>query len=309
MAIKALAIESKQISAVGYWRCFEPLRMVQRLSNGNIDITFASEVTQAALYGYDVLIMFRPHEQIHLRLIETAKEIGLKVILDIDDDVWHLDPGHPLYLQYIDQASFFYNIYSLADHVWASTPQLQYATDSVDRGVVVYNAINPNTLPNKPKKLNEIVSWRGKWVQHGDLEYGKEQFEQVKTKYRWLFWGHVPAYDLNGVYFNAIQYANGVFEYFKAIQKSPSTMLWKPLKPGLFNDAKSNIALIEATMLGGVCVTNYAGSPMWETALLNFPDSESIFLKTWEDSVELIHDQYNIAIETEKRINSIMSIL
>lgn len=85
--------------------------------------------------------------------------------------------------------------------------------------------------------------------------------------------------------------------------------MWKPLTVNAFNDCKSNIAWIEATMAGGVCVTNYAGKGGWADSLPDFTDDPELVRDTWELSKEVILEHYNLLKVNEARFESILKVL
>jgi hypothetical protein len=81
--------------------------------------------------------------------------------------------------------------------------------------------------------------------------------------------------------------------------------MWKPLLPSVFNDGKSNIAWLEATMGGGACVTNYAGKSGWETCLPDFDFTESVIHDAWRASCEKILNDHNLYDQARVRYDSL----
>jgi hypothetical protein len=78
--------------------------------------------------------------------------------------------------------------------------------------------------------------------------------------------------------------------------------------PCLFNDAKSNIAWIEATVSGGICLTNYAGKTAWENAVSEMPTYDEAVV-IWEKSKERILKDFNLIEGAKLRAASIERLL
>jgi hypothetical protein len=85
--------------------------------------------------------------------------------------------------------------------------------------------------------------------------------------------------------------------------------MWKPLQDNQFNDSKSNIAWIEATLAGAVCVTNYAHKPGWEWAIDHFTDNTDFIASQWAASKEAIIKHFNLLTVNEVRYNHILKVL
>lgn len=86
-------------------------------------------------------------------------------------------------------------------------------------------------------------------------------------------------------------------------------IMWKPLEDNEFNAAKSNIAWIEATMSGGICVTNFAGRSGWEMAVDKFTDNPDFIASQWEASRDWILKYYNLHMVNELRYQHILKVL
>jgi hypothetical protein len=84
--------------------------------------------------------------------------------------------------------------------------------------------------------------------------------------------------------------------------------IWKPLTDCAFNDHKSNINLLVATIGGGYCITNYAGRPGWEFAsseVLPYPEA----CELWRAAKDDIIKRYNLADTARMRAESIFRLV
>jgi hypothetical protein len=153
-----------------------------------------------------------------------------------------------------------------------------------------------------------LAAWRGSATQVADIRGWEAtiKYIEVREKYTWIFAGYAP--DLPHA--QNVRFQRGVspLAYFLNLKQGLANVFWKPLQENLFNDAKSNIAMLEAAMSGGVCVTNYAGKPGWEFALPEFPNEEETREQFYEVRQAIV-ENYNLFDVTEKRFQSIVNIV
>lgn len=306
-------IDQPRLTGVTWWRNIRPLSCLQK-KHTNLQIKFATEdATVFDLMNTDLVVMFRPITAKSLQFIEGIKShpFNLKVILDIDDNLWRLPPGHPAEADYMEAAQTIRKIYALADGVWCSTEPLLYFTDSLDgRGAVVQNAVLESDLPEKPSPYKGVVCWRGGPEQQADIcsPEAVAQFEENKDRYRqWFFWGWHPG-QMRAANAKQIKRVDPI-QYISELPRSGFNLMWKPLQVNEFNDAKSNIAWIEATIAGGVCVTNYATRPGWEWAIDKFTDNPDFIASQWAASREAIIQHYNLEKVNQIRYNHVLKVL
>ena len=307
--IKIIVIDDIALDGVGWWRNSEPFTMLDKLYGQHLDIIQATEAVDIRLLKTaDVVVRFRPASKGSLDFLQMCKELGLKIILDIDDNLWKVPIGHPIFLDAMDFGKLLNEIYGLADRVWCSTDALRYQVGDLDKCEVMQNAILPGDMPEHPAKWTASAMWRGNDKQVGDL-YRPETvawFAANQEKYKWTFSGYVPDYPFKGeIRFQKRQHP---LAYFLGLKKSRINVMWKPLSVNEFNDGKSNIALLEAAMAGGCCVTNYAGRLGWETALPEFPDEAAALAQFYIAREEIVKN-YNLREVTERRFQSIINLL
>jgi len=261
----------------------------------------------------DLVIMFRPITPKSLQFIENCKSklLNIKVILDIDDNLWRLPPGHPAEADYNEAAQTIRKIYSLADGIWCSTDTLMDFADARDgRGVVIPNSILERDLPDQPSPYKGHVCWRGTSEQMADIcsPEATAEFESNKDKFRrWFFWGWQPG-NMRGENCKQIGRVDPL-AYMAGLSSAGINIMWKPLQDNQFNDSKSNIAWIEATIAGGICVTNYAHKPGWEMAIDHFTDNADFIASQWAASRDWILEHYNLDKVNALRYAHILKVL
>lgn len=132
---------------------------------------------------YDVAVLQRPFNRLLAAAIPLLKSHGVAVVVDMDDDVSNLPPGHGAFMQLHPRASEEHNWRNaelaclVADLVTVSTPPLLRRYASHGRGAVLRNCVPEEyldvTSALKPlaRKSHLTVGWSGALTVHpGDLE-------------------------------------------------------------------------------------------------------------------------------------------
>lgn len=306
--IKILVIDDAVLDGVGWWRNSEPFAALEKMYGQYLDIEHGAEnVDFRKVKMADIVVRFRPNSAKSLEFLQVCKEVGAKIILDIDDNLWKIPLGHPIFLDSLGWGETLNQIYGLADVVWTSTDELKYQIGDLNKCQTMPNAIAPYDMPEHPAKWTGSAMWRGNDKQVGDLYRPEvvEWFRRNADKYEWTFAGYVPDYPFVNVRF---QKRLQPLAYFLSLKSSRFNLMWKPLAENPFNDAKSNIAALEAAMAGGVCVTNYAGKAGWEMALPDFV-GEAEAAAQFYIARETILENYNLETITAKRFESIIKLI
>jgi hypothetical protein len=308
--IKVLVCDYDDLNGVSWWRSHVPLSLMRKAYREEVDIIQTDKPTVSQLFQADILLMFRPSSENALRIVENAKRIGetsgLKIIADIDDDLWNIPQHHHAFSGFSKAFDRMRAIYDMADIVWTSTEQLRYSIGDLGRAVLMPNAVHPGELPDEPAPYKGRACWRGSVGQVSDLieEKAVKQYLQEAGKYEnFIFWGYKPKY-ADGNNAHLVPYTDPI-SYFSSLRSLGANVFWKPLEVCKFNDAKSNIAWIEATLAGGVCVTNYAGSEGWEYARDTFTTDPDEIAHLWEQSRAAVRRDYNLLTVNAKRMESL----
>ena len=307
--INILIVEEPIVTAVSWWRLFRPIAEMQRQFPGkfNVKMVRNKSINADDLFYTDIFILCRPKDEETLSLARRIKALGRsKIILDIDDAITNLPINHFQFAHHHARVSIVRDIFTLVDYFWCSTEQLLYECDCLGRGEVVPNAIYPWDLPNEPAPDRGLWMWRGGGLQILDvLLAGAEKYEEIKAlPKQWIFCGVLPPLAHGENVGLPLEYESDVQSYFEKLKNAKFNGVWKPLAEHQFNDAKSNIAWIEATMSGGVCLTNYAGKTAWENAVSEFPTYDEA-CEIWAKSKERIIQDFNLEITARQRAESI----
>lgn len=316
--INVLVLEPPKVSNVGWWRLWRPLQVVRHMFPDVFSFTFKrKDLDYYDAFNYDIIITARPGsgptaaEQAAINdFVAMAKKTsGAVFIVDMDDNILDVPKGHQLHTEYAkkDRRKAAEECLALADAFWFSTP-LFLETIS-QKGVVMPNAIFPEEMPKEPSKDNGIAAWRGHLIQVHDLmTEGLKVWPDIRDKAAHWFWmGYYPPLD-HGENSQELPYVADPAAYMELLRKTPLNVLWKPMIDCNFNRHKSSIAMIEATMAGGYCLTNFAGLPEWESASdkwLPYKDG----VKLWEQARENIIDNYNLIKTAQMRAQHMASLV
>lgn len=315
--INILIIESPVENAVTWWRFLRPLGEMQRQFPGRFNIRMVKrrEIMADDLFFTDIFILSRASDSEALLLAKRIKDLGRsKIIYDLDDAITNLPAHHSQKAYHDNRIGIAREIFALTDWFWVTTEQLQYETDSMGRSEIIPNAIFPEDLPKEPAPDRGVWMWRGRDLQKEDVYLtGAYGYEEMKAHIKkMVFWGCLPSLDHTGIEISLREYEDDLVGYFKYLKTRPFNGIWKPLVPNQFNKAKSNIAWIEATMSGGVCLTNVAGVEgfeHWDFAVNKFPESYSEAVGRWETSCGEIISKYNLYNTARQRAESLERLL
>lgn len=211
----------------------------------------------------DALFLQRPVAKSDVDLALMAKDLGKKVWLDYDDDLFAVPRSNPYYRDAQRSYARIKQLLALADVVTVSTPALGKALAAHTRSapVVVPNAWDDSFLRAfaPDRELNKIVFWRGSNTHNEDLESHLPEIAEIARRHpdwKWHFVGdpywRVTEILQPGTF--AIDGARDVVEYLKSLETFRPGIAIVPLKDNAFNRSKSNVAWLESTYMGTAVV-------------------------------------------------------
>lgn len=269
-----LAIISKgETNAVWYYRILPWLYLGRQISDIHTQVVNPANLNafEAVIPGFDVLIIQRPSSRRDYEAMLLAKQYNVKVLADYDDLLFQV-PNVNIAAQHFGKdevQEIILNCYKLADHVTVSTdPLADYMEQAFGkRPQVVNNAHNDIVMPifqpamNEPKNGISTVLWRGSNTHLGDLMKYREAFQDF-ANLDFHFWGAAPDLALGRDYggyldvWNYKPWSPGMPDYFKNLKALKPNFMVVPLEDNPFNRCKSNIAWLEATYAGAVCLAS-----------------------------------------------------
>lgn len=322
--IKILVVSPIRWDATSFYRSWGVIHNLNRQMNKTLElIPFGgNRFTWAELGGFDVVLFQRPARADDLKLAEYCKDLGLKVWVDYDDNLFRLPNESRAYFDYNLPAvkKTMQGMIMIADAVSVSTLDLKEYFDKIippsNKVEVIPNALNDDWI--KPAKEfnadSNVIIWRGSETHWADLAYFNEPlYEAIKaSEDEWHFLGYNPALLTNTDVAPKICPHKGedVMIYNQILKQLKPRIMHVPLVDNELNRAKSNIAWIEATYAGAVCIApnwpewNRPGVICYDTpedfaALLKTPSQD--YAKCWRASMDYINENLLLSYVNQKR--------
>lgn len=242
--------------------------------------------TWAELLTFDILFMQRPAYPEWLKLAEYMKGLGKKIWIDHDDNLFDLPPYNRVVDTYNPTVKkTMLDMLKIADVVTVSTPSLQkYFMDNFAiSSIVIPNALNDELTPmaneyNKSLPIERFV-WRGSETHQADLmEYSVALINAMHNRPNtfWDYMGYNPFFVTMGFTPDKWKYylPEDIMVYTANLKSAKPQIIHVPLIEDGLNECKSNIAWIEATAAGAVCIgPNW---PEWnKPGIINYDSVEN----------------------------------
>jgi glycosyltransferase involved in cell wall biosynthesis len=190
-----------------------------------------------------------------MMVLTAAKFTGARLILDIDDDPFTVDPGHPDYQYHKNHEELMKLQIENADHVVVSSePLKQVLSQYNSKMTVIPNAIDPDIWKLRKKKRNDgkiRLGWCGSASHLADREVVQDAILEILDKYPNVEFHHAGmsmVYDADKREFSHPG-TKGYAEYPKFLNNLDLDIAIAPLKDTRFNQGKSNIKWLEHSML------------------------------------------------------------
>lgn len=252
---------------------------------------------------YNYLFMQRLFGEQAINAMHQAQKRGIKVIYELDDNLWEIPESYSI-KQYWPKSTLD-TIEHLARHADLTIVSTQALADYLNDNFGIYaevvnNGLNLEENPIIPFNKSKAVVWRGNQTHIEDIRSHRQYFEGQAFHFHFL--GHDPVSDRPILNVKDYTFYKGfpIDYYFDELKNLTPQMIYAPLEENIFNLSKSNIAWLEATMAGAVCISNQWGE--FKDKGLNFAHINDIDKQeaNYLESVELIHEQYDL-----KKLNDI----
>lgn len=260
-----------QIDACALWRLFMPHLAMP----GSGFYCFAQKPAFELIAQYDVAIVQRCCTASQQQFINNAAMLGMKVIYDLDDDVWDLPPYNPAHAMLSQFRQGFTNCIRMVDLVTVSTQTLAKTVRRNVKMMVngrtgkeIQIAVCENKLleslfvpPVMPSKTKTVIGWGGSSSHIGDLELVLEGVKEaaklpdVVVEFRGC---DIPPGS------GLTQLSNFRHKYWMPVSEYGGRMpLWgwnialAPVTDHPFNASKSCIKMIEAAYCHVPCLASW----------------------------------------------------
>ena len=282
------------------------------------------------IVNLDAILFTNPVTEKLFHAIHYCKAWGIPIWIDYDDDHFHVPEDNQHYEAYMNPTAqeMIKRIMATADLMTVSTDALKnQCVEYTDNIHVVNNGWDLKRLPIDGRlNTTKFIQWRGGQNRINDLETIREQIINLAEKHKdWTFQFYGRAIMFRNKSDNikthpGIAFQNCGLQQFK--QNRPSVQI-VPLEGIVYNCCKSNIAWLEATYNGSVCIAKeigeYKNIPVFGyrtddqfTELIEYVMSTESYqdrLQLFKQSIELIKSRYNIIETNKKRIELLEGIL
>jgi glycosyltransferase involved in cell wall biosynthesis len=258
------------------------------------------------MLDFDVLFFQRVRtESFHKVIVPYLHKHGKKIILDIDDLLWHIPESNPAHLGYQGQSlvTLTENFKSV-DLVTCSTiPLANYIKKHINPNVEVFPNILEDIKPFTPPKNKQLltIGYAGSPSHSGDFD--KELISYLKnlvlTKKAYIhFIGYCPK--------ELITFST--YDSFVPLEKYPEVLLRAkfdiaimPLKKDIFNTTKSNLKYLEMSDLS---IPSIGSSvyPYEKTIIHN--ENGLLVVDDWKSNIELLLNSYQERIRLAQNAHS-----
>lgn len=260
-------------SACGYWRMVIPARYMNR-NKYEINVTQV-ETAYDYFLEYDVILVQRLHSWSEYYILEDLKRAGKRIVYDIDDDMFHIDPSNPASMFINDDAQqAAYAIMGLADVITTTNEYLKKMLGFEDKTVVIPNAMDFGdgwveidgtnddfTRTSYPDKWKRIF-WQGGQTHAEDWTVVAEAVDSVMKEnedVRLVLLGFVPPVVSQMIedperpwWDSRVEYMKlqDIESYLQVMKQIKADVSIAPLTDTEFNRSKSNIKFLESTACG-----------------------------------------------------------
>lgn len=270
----------------------------------------------------DLIYMHRPYTIEQYNFAQYAKEMKVPLWVDFDDDLTSIPEWMSFYNLYMQETTqkIIAGIISMADVVTTSTQALANRFTKLNTMIqVIPNALNDDIFSTDqlPYSEKKVVLWRGSETHHMDLMHFTEAIASCVTReeWEWMYFGfnpwflpktkHIPVMD--------------PVMYFRTMKSIHPAVMFVPLIKDTFNQCKSNINWLEATMSGSIAlvpdwevwdvpgVFRYEDTKTFGVELQYLMSGESYFVRkqSYQASWDYIKDNLLLSIVNKQRVQLI----
>lgn len=180
---------SEGYGGVGWYRVINPLKKLGYNVLGS-EAKLGGPINALKLKEQGDIWFCKPADNTGMNVdIDTAKRFtGAKMILDIDDEPFDINPGHPLFKEITEKSERVRRMIEIADWLVVSTEQLKKSLKGFGKRItVIPNAIDPEIWKVKNvvgKELDKIrIGWIGSGSHMADTPVVNKAFDIILKKY------------------------------------------------------------------------------------------------------------------------------
>lgn len=321
-------IDGAKMSAVSYYRVHQPFAHIMR-HDPDIEVVpiFKPPDSKELMY-FDAVVIKRPQSETEVMIIQTAKSLGCKVILDFDDNLYDIMPWNPAFAAIKSKLPIVSKCVEMADLIIFSTEECRdhfgKHTKTSSDVIVAKNALNnPLDRSLSEHKDKEVFVWRGGGSHSRDIEHGRPFLTEVMKdpESRMEYWGHCPPFISGDSVFRS--WYSSLNKYLNELHElSPNTVVC-PLNDDPFNYGKSNILFLEATSAGANVIGSHVNREFRVDGIVKLEKdraAQALQYKKWkrtsrqrreelyEIAKKTVNSEYVLSIQNDKRVTAIKKL-
>jgi hypothetical protein len=280
----------------GYYRLILPGHaLTQRGHKVAVDASMPKWVQDG---GCDVIVAQRTCNEGATGLWQKLARAGhSKLVFEIDDDLWHIEPSNTMAHRFYDEAHrgrLIDNI-TVADLVTVTTEPLADLVSQWNPNVAILPNCVPQWMIDQPMPVQQTervtLGWGGSPSHTRDFGEVAKPLKRVLQRF-----GDATEFHCMGPDFTDrvtslkgrtrhTDWFHGVEDYLRAVDFQIGVI---PLRPSVFNDAKSDLKLAELSALGIPAIVSHTG-PYARAVDSGAPARTATDHKAWErELVDLI---------------------
>lgn len=258
------------IDACSYWRMFMP----QYSMPGSSFYCFANKPDYNLILGNDICVVQRCHTKPQYEFIKLVAGLDMKIVYDIDDNMWELPEYNPAHSLLNQHREGFGACMRMVDVVSVSTKTLAKAvrkhvkfmvnerTKKEIPIMVAENRIDERMFSEPVKNERLVVGWAGSNSHIGDILLVEDALGQLAAEQPEILIQYRGLDVAEGSPLKKV--SNFEFKHWTAVSEFGARMpMWgwsvalAPLTECAFNEAKSGIKMLEAAYCGIPCLASW----------------------------------------------------
>lgn len=189
MKIYAILEDNQEaLNGCFYVRIHNPLMELKRRGH-EVEYMTLTSINWEELKTADIVVFSRVYNNPHLGLLWRCKANGIKVVYDLDDDIWHIPRTNIAHTAYeVRLKKRVEDIIREADMVTTTTEPLKKELLKFNDNVkILPNALNLDKWEERPNREGLKVGWSGGQNHLEDLMIVAEAIEELQEKYDFTF--------------------------------------------------------------------------------------------------------------------------
>lgn len=313
-----------------FYRGAGPYSMLAKQSH-NLELLYLSlPVDWPQLQLLDILILQRPAMPEHFQLLCDAKDLGIPVIVDMDDHNLAVPRDNPTYgtYQQLQIKDAIIKIARNADALVVTTQFMKKNFGIYNKNThLIPNCIDDRILPLRqipPRPRDKKILWRGNASHQRNLMTVAKELVDIAAKYpdwRVQFFGVDPIDITDNIKNSDVIGAQRMIDYYKVLVQCHASVLFYPLAKTDHAQARSHISWLEGTFAGSQVLAykndefNRPGCLNYETPAEFLEQLEAIITgqvdieKNVTDSWAHILENYLLSKVNNKRADILTALL